>query len=255
MTLRPSDRLSVSCFYRNYQPGYFSLHGKAAGNSLGSWNENSILANFTFEAAKHLFVSAGCDIRHFPWLKYRSCSPSNAVKRELRMKYLPTDKLAVELLYDYRYSTTDNNDDPGIPSYNETITRGIKGSVKYSPEDRLVLGTRIDFKTAVPEGSKGMLLLQDVSYTFRKIPVTFWLRYCTFKTGSWDTRLYTYENDLLYSFSIPVLSGEGSRSYLMVKWKIAKFAELRFRYAITSAKEQWHFEHREEYKIQVKINF
>ena len=75
-----------------------------------------------------------------------------------------------------------------------------------------------------------MLLLQDLSYRFRKIPVSVWFRYCIFKTDDWDSRLYTYENDLLYSFSIPALSGEGNRTYFMVAWKAGKFADLRIKY-------------------------
>ncbi len=78
-----------------------------------------------------------------------------------------------------------------------------------------------------------MLLLQDISYRFAKIPVSVWFRYSIFTTDSWDSRLYVYENDLLNSFSIPALSGEGSRSYIMIAWKANKFINLRIKYGIT----------------------
>ena len=78
-----------------------------------------------------------------------------------------------------------------------------------------------------------MLLLQDISYRFGKIPLSVWFRYCIFKTDSWYSRLYVYENDLLNSFSIPALSGEGSRSYINGCMESEKFIDLRIKYGIT----------------------
>ena len=255
LTMRMSDRLSVNWLFRNYEPGFSSLHGKGPGGSSGSWNETGLLGNFTFEAAKHLFISAGCDIRNYPWLKYRSSSPSQEIRQEVRIKYLPSDKLSVEVLYNYRLTMRDDAEDTGIPSQDELSTNYIRCSVRYSPSERLILGTRMDYKAAGPPAGKGMLLLQDAVFKFRRIPVTFWLRYCLFNTDSWDSRLYTYENDLLYSFSIPALSGEGSRSYFMVKYEMGEVAEIRFKYGITSVAEAASFKNSEEIKFQLKINF
>jgi hypothetical protein len=101
-----------------------------------------------------------------------------------------------------------------------------------------------------------MLLLQDISYRFGKIPLSVWFRYCIFKTDNWDSRLYTYENDLLYSFSIPALSGEGSRSYLMIAWRAMKFLDFRIKYGLTEIrKENDDNSETEELKMQVKIRF
>jgi hypothetical protein len=256
VTIRPSDRLSINFLFRDYQSGLTSLHGKGPSAGSANGSERGVTGNFIFEAAKHLFISGGVDLHTFSWLKYRTSSPSQGIKQELRVRFLPTEKLTIEGLYNYRLTTTDNIETGGIPKQQENISRSVRGSVRYSLYDYLTTATRIDYKIADPSDSRGMLLSQDIICRFKKIPLSLWLRYCMFKTDSWDSRIYAYENDLLYSFSIPALSGEGSRSYIMVKWDLSDSAEIRFKYGITSLTDNGVInENKEELKFQVKILF
>jgi hypothetical protein len=255
-TLRPSDRLTVNFIYRNYSPGYTSFHGNGPGINSSDNNEKGFLGNFTFEAAKHLFISAGCDVSHFPWLKYRCSYPSSARRTEIRIKYMPMENLSFELAYNIRYEMLNDDHTQGIPQIEEKESRWFKGQVKYGSGEQFSFMTRIDFKTVQSSGSTGMLLLQDMSYNFRQIPVTFWFRYCIFNTDDWDSRLYAYENDLLYSFSIPALSGRGSRSYFMVKWEIGKRSEMRVKYSLTSlVSDKNKSEEKDELKLQFRVWF
>ncbi|MCE5346930.1 MAG: helix-hairpin-helix domain-containing protein [Bacteroidales bacterium] len=256
LSFRPSDRLTINFLFRDYSAGYMSFHGKGPGSSSSTSNEQGILANFTFEAAKHLFISGGCDNQYFPWLKYRCSIPSWGRKKELRVKFLPTDNLTIDASYSYSYSMVDSSQNRGIPQQKQVVTRSIKGTVRYALYDNLILGTRVDYKVAGPAVSKGTLLLQDINYRFRYIPVTLWFRYCLFSTDDWDSRIYTYENDLLYSFSVPALSGEGTRTYLMAKWEIKDIAELRVKYSTTSLiKGNSNSADTDEIKIQFRVIF
>jgi hypothetical protein len=256
MSFSPSSRLTLNFLYRNYNPGYATSYGQGPGTGSKTANENGILGNFTFEAARHLFISGGCDIQHFPWLKYRCCAPSWGVRQEIKARFLPSEKLSFDASYNYRLSMADNDESQGIPDQEKLITKSFKASVRYSVNDNLTLGTRMDFKIADPSGSRGMILSQDISYSFRKIPVTVWARYCLFNTDDWDSRIYTYENDLLYSFSIPALYGKGSRSYIMARWKLGAYAEFRIKYGITSSVPTGKaFENTEEIKMQFRVWF
>lgn len=256
ISLRPADRLTVNFLYRKYSAGFISFHGKGPGRSSSTGNEEGITGNFTFEAAKHLFISGGCDIWKFPWLRYRCTAPSHGLKQEITVRFLASEKLTIDASFNYRLSVTNNPATKGIPKQGETISRTLKGAFRYSFTDNLTIGTRLDYKIVHTSGSRGMLMLQDINYTFRKFPVTIWLRFCLFDTDDYDSRIYTYENDLLYSFSIPAFSGEGGRTYLMAKWKLNNIAEMRIKYGITSLNTgNSTFENKEEIKMQFRLWF
>ena len=234
ISFRPSDRLTINLLFRNYNPGYTTFYGKGPGIGSTTDNEKGVLGNFTFEAARHLFISGGCDVQHFPWLKYRCSAPSWGVRQEIKVRFLPSEKLTIDASYNYRLSMVDNAETQRIPEQDQIITKSLKASVRYSIYDNLTFITRIDYKIVDPSGSRGMILFQEINYSFRQVPVTLWFRYCLFDTDDWNSRIYTYENDLLYSYSIPALAGEGSRSYIMAKWKISNYAEMRIKYGMTS---------------------
>ena len=255
LSFRPSDRMTINALYRNYSPGYTAFHGRGPGIRSSTGNEQGILANVIFEAAKHLFISGGTDIHYFPWLKYRSSSPSSGRKQEIRVRYLPWENLTAEIAYQNRLTMYDESEATGIPEQKQTISNNLKATIRYDFSENLTLTSRIDYKKVNPSGSTGMLMSQDIIYKLRQIPVTLWFRYCLFNNDDWDSRIYLYENDLLYSFSIPVFSGRGSRSYLMVKWEPGRNVEMRVKYGITSAVERNINENKEDLKFQVKIFF
>jgi len=253
---KPAGRLTFNLLYRNYSPGYTSFHGKGPGVSSETANEEGMLGNFTFEAAKHLFITGGCDISKFKWLRYRCSAPSYAIKKVLLARYAPSGKLAMEALYNYKFAMVDNPGTGGIKMQTPLISRIVRGTIKYSPADNISFTTRIDHKMISHSSDRGILMLQDLKFFMKKISLTVWMRYCIFNTDSYNSRIYTYENDLLYSFSIPALSGSGSRSYIMIKWDAGKTAEMRLRYGITSTGTViTDTGCREDIKIQVRLRF
>lgn len=250
----PAERLSISLVYRHYPPSFTSFHGKAVFSGSMPANENAIYGGFKLEAAKYLFVSAGTDLINYPWARYNAIFPSSAIRSEVRLKYLPPGNTNIELLYSFRSMQSDLNIESGMPVIKEERINSISLRLRHSPSSSLSLLTRLDYKKSSFTGSSGILLSQDVVWQPASIPFRIWFRHCIFDTGDWSSRIYTYENDLLNSFSIPALYGEGSRSYLMAEWKVGRKMEIRIKYGITS--KIFDSENRndvEEVKVQIRI--
>jgi hypothetical protein len=255
ISFKPSDRLSMNLVYRDYDPGYVSFHGKGLFSSSSGDNSTGIFGNFILEAARHLFLSAGVDVKVFPWLRYRCSSPSYGINREVKLRYLPSDKMTFEAVYSNRQSMLDSPESTGIKKQYQSEAASLRGSFRYMPLENLTLTTRIDHKSVSPGGSKGISMLQDISWRLRRIPATVWFRHCIFRTGDWDSRIYAYENDLVHSFSIPAMWGSGSRSCVMVSYRPSGYADFRIKFAFGESSVPDGSKSSTELKVQARVRF
>ena len=54
-------------------------------------------------------------------------------------------------------------------------------------------------------------------------------RFTVFDTESYESRIYTYEQDLTGAYSIPSFSGKGSKVIFLIKYKMNKSTKLSFK--------------------------
>lgn len=93
-------------------------------------------------------------------------------------------------------------------------------------------------ETAASGSARGMLVYQDIRFHPNE-RITLLARACRFTVDDHQARIYTYENDLLYSFSSPSFSGRGRRSFvflrirplpaisLEVKWSTTRYEDVK----------------------------
>ena len=91
----------------------------------------------------------------------------------------------------------------------------------------------------------GISIFQDVSYS---LPLRegrglgFRLRLQWFDAREWDNRIYCYEYDVLYAYSIPAVYGLGGRAYLCLRWQIIPQLTLYFRASETIYARDWYIQ-------------
>ena len=131
----------------------------------------------------------------------------------------------------------------------------------------LVLKSRIEGLWNKNEGEEtrhGWLFYQDLTWKPLKIPLSLTFRYALFDSDTWDERIYTYENDVLYGYSVPALDGNGVRTYLLISWSPLRQLELWIRYAETwysnktsvgTGLEMSEGNKRSEIKVQLAVKF
>ena len=100
--------------------------------------------------------------------------------------------------------------------------------------------------SAISHQPYGVSIAQDVSYS---LPLKegqglgFHVRIQGFDAREWANRIYLYEHDVLYAFSIPATYGLGGRAYLGLRWQIIKQLAIYFRISETVYSRNWAAEH------------
>jgi hypothetical protein len=128
---------------------------------------------------------------------------------ELRIRY-KNEKKETPIVQNDVYSLTGNR------------TQNIRGEFLFSPIKNLQLRSRIDFVTVTPTYPKtkdeGYLIFQDVKFQpINNLSVS--ARVIFFKTDSYNSRVYEFENDLVGVMTNPALYGDGMRWYLLAKYQ------------------------------------
>lgn len=78
----------------------------------------------------------------------------------------------------------------------------------------------------------GLMILQDVQYGKNKWRLTG--RVALFDAETFDNRLFAFENNVLWTFSIPSFSGQGMRYYLLGQYQFTSKLTAYFRFSRTS---------------------
>jgi len=73
---------------------------------------------------------------------------------------------------------------------------------------------------------QGFLAFQEIGLKSLKTASSWRIRLAYFNTDNYDSRIYAYESDLLYQFSVPALYGKGFRFYVNGKVKICENIEM-----------------------------
>ena len=73
------------------------------------------------------------------------------------------------------------------------------------------------------------MLYQDLKFSPEKFPLSASFRTTWFNTDSYNSRIYAYENDVLYAFSIPAYFGKGWHNYINLKYELSEKLDVWFK--------------------------
>lgn len=217
-----SSEFRLAMLYRNFEKEYFSFYGNAFAENSGIRNEEGFYLGTEISPLADWKVSAYFDAYKFPWLRYLVTSPSSGTDWLIKIDYFPSSQIKMYWKIKGESDVKDINEDlPGITNQEEINRLNIRYHLSYITNPNLRFRNRIEIarrKTGDSSPEWGYIIYQDILFTFRQLPVDIRARYAIFDTDSYNTRIYTYENDVLYSFSVPALFSKGTRSYLLVKY-------------------------------------
>jgi hypothetical protein len=114
------------------------------------------------------------------------------------------------------------------------------------------------------QASNGFSAYVDAYYKPLLKPLAANIRLQYFETNDYNSRIYAYESDVLYSFSIPPLYGKGFRYYANINYDLTRKISLWFRWAQTiyqnqevigSGLDEIQGNRKSDYRVQVRWMF
>ena len=263
----PSDRLWLTLAYRNFSPGYKVLYASPFMESGRANNEQGLYFGTKILLSGKFTFSAYADFFKFPWLKYHINAPSFGKAFLAQLDMVATAQLSMY----FRVRYTQKEENYSTPEFYTPIlvnksVADFRFALTYSPDAQLTLKSRLEFvRYAKKEDyEQGFLAFQDVIFHLNRIPLTLNFRYALFDTDGWNSRIYAYESDVLYAFTIPPYYDKGQRAYLLIHYKLRKHFELWMKMArtwffnkdhISSGPEMLDSNHKTSIRVQVQIKF
>lgn len=264
----PDPHVSVSVLYRNYRRNYQALYTGAFAESSTNANEEGLFVGLAVKFSPQWNLSAYGDYYRFDWLKFTTSAPSRGQDYMAQLNYKPSKKLEMYLKYRYEVKAEKQQDDQRIlPLDCDLSKQSIRFNISVQVSPSVTLKNRVEYLVLHPEGKEkeqGYLIYQDIRFKPPKWPVSLSARYALFQTDTYDARLYAYENDVLYAYSIPAYYYKGWRFYLMAKVRLHRHLDFWIRYAITNYSNQdvissglteIQGRHKSEIKAQLRLKF
>lgn len=261
-------RLSLGLLFRDYDERYQTMYNAGFSEGSRTQNENGLYVGFKLKLSRAWSVNAYTDVFEFPWMKYGVDAPSRGHEFLIQPIYKPNKKFEIYMRFREQLRQKNQSPSEGVITLVEDIKqRNFRINIANKINKVLTLKTRFEWVTIdrlSRSKEDGFLFTQDVSYKPKSFPLSFTLRYALFDTDSYDTRIYSYENNALYVFSVPAYYFQGSRCYILTRYAFGRAVDLWIKYGfflyndrnvIGSGAEQIQGDRKSDLTIQLRISF
>jgi len=227
-------KVDLAVLYRYFSPEYQSLYAQTFSEGSLPQNEQGMYMGVEVKPTRGWKLSGYIDLYKNPWLEYRTDGPAYGTDFLGQVSWQPSR--AFETYIRYKHEISDRNlssdyleDDPIMHVLTNVEKTNIRWHADYDVNKSLTLKSRIEFtlydeNAGFPE--KGYLAFQDFNYHPLSSPFSFSTRFAIFNTDSYNARIYAYETEVLYAYSIIGLSGKGTRAYLLVTYSPFKWLDI-----------------------------
>lgn len=229
-----SSNISLVLLYRDYNKSYHSFYNQAFAESTNPVNEHGYYSGLNWRFSSRWNFSAYADFFQFPWLKFQVSQPNTKGYELLgRLTYAPTNRFATYLNYRFKQKQQ-NNDNAKIKALDEVSYQDLRFDIAYPISRNISLRNRaevVKYQKGLPAAEYGFMVYQDLLYRPKTSRISGNCRLAWFKTASYDSRVYSFENDVLYSYTILPLQHTGFRTYANLQYTFKKGLDFWFRYS------------------------
>lgn len=230
-------KVDLAVVHRHFPRDYVALNANPFAETSGGRNETGLYLGLIVRPANGWQFSGYFDLWRHPWLRFNTDAPSGGFEYRFRLTHFKkrTYEVYLEIKDEVKGQNIglfDTKTDWPIPS---RIFQ-TRLHLAYRLSKTLEWRSRVDIGFAdneLHDLRQGFVIYQDLLFRPIGFPFSFTTRFALMDTDGYAVRFYSYENNLLYSFSIPAYYNRGSRFYFNLRYKGIRNLTLEARIAQT----------------------
>ena len=232
------QKLDICLLYRNFDRNYQVTYNNPFAENSDGRNETGLYFGLSYKPKKAILFNQYIDFYQSKWLRFLVDAPSKGVDFLNELQYNPNKLLSIYLRY--RVEVKERNEINNPEALNDVLAtqnkQQLRFQLKYKLSILLEAETRLEqsfFNTKNTPATSGFLIYQDLKYKLNGGKMTFSARLAIFDIDDYNSRIYAYEDNVPYTFSVPLYQNSGTRFYFMVKYQVNKKVKLFARYSKT----------------------
>ena len=224
LTVKPAGYLNFTLMYRDFGRAYQNLFSNAFGEGSRNQGQRGIYLGVEAAPAPYWHILAYADQFQFTWLTSQVYAPSRGHDYYLRISHSFNRRTHAYLQFRSKTKMKNSTDGFVFTHYPISYTKNaVRFNINYQMGSDFHFCNKAEYAHYHNDdgiNEHGYFLCQDVAYKPENKPFSLTFRYAIFDAKDYNARIYTYESDILYSFSVPALYGKGMRVYLLGKVKL-----------------------------------
>lgn len=223
-------RVDVAVVYRNISSRYQSLFSNAFTENRLPVNESGLYAGLSIRPMPGWKLNVYADVFRFPWLKFKVNAPSGGQEYLVQLEYTPNKYVTMYTRLRHEIKDAGISDTASVISILTPVKRlNWRTQVNYRVNKVIELRSRVETVWYGSESSQketGFLLYADVFVKPPMKPFFFNARLQYVETTGYNSRIYAWENTVMYNFSIPAQFNKSLRYILNVNcWLTRLFSK------------------------------
>ncbi|MDC0099206.1 hypothetical protein OAI90_02865 [Crocinitomicaceae bacterium] len=230
-------RVSMAIVARDYDRAYQTFYNAGFAEGSRTQNERGLYSGLKLNLSREFSINSYLDVFKFPWMKFQVDGPSDGYEIMIQPSYKPSRSLEIYTRFRQQMRQKNSRDSDGtITGLEDVLQRNYRINFNYKISEAFRLKSRVEYVTinrASNAAENGIIITQDLLYRPKSSPIDIALRYALFDTDSYDTRIYTFESNALYVFSVPAYYYKGSRAYALIRYTFLRKFDLWVRYGVS----------------------
>jgi hypothetical protein len=231
LLLSADQHVTLSALQRSFSREYQSIYAMPFAEGSGAANEQGLYLGADIRYLRRWQLNLYADVYRHPWLRFSASAPSRGRDFLARLVWQKGRNFSAYVQWQSETKEQDGVVE-GANALVENRRERVRLHATYKPSPGLELRSRIEWTRSGLPGQaapQGFVAYQEALIKPLGSAFSAALRYAIFDTENFDTRVFTFENDLFSAISIPAYSGRGSRSYLNLSWRVNRWLRLEGR--------------------------